>query len=204
MQWLEKFVDPDYAYHATIARIWALLALSVADEPLVPFDVRAYAREVNDYVTRLKSDIEALPQEQDTVDLSKLEKAAEGFTGYANDFMAWEDNWTYRLMGIPEYNPMLEPRVLVIERMSRNNRMSNLDTHLLDLPGPEEGREGGLPGRRQFKHVIYGPQLWSGYDEAYFPGIRDALFEYKNVTAAQEQVDIVAKVLQHASWKLVN
>lgn len=32
-----------------------------------------------------------------------------------------------------------------------------------------------IPNRTQFKHVVYGPQLWSSYDEAYFPAIRDAV-----------------------------
>ena len=27
-----------------------------------------------------------------------------------------------------------------------------------------------LPGRQQFVHVIFAPQAWSGYEEAYFPG----------------------------------
>ena len=30
-----------------------------------------------------------------------------------------------------------------------------------------------IPNRTQFKHVVFGPQLWSGYDEAFFPAVRD-------------------------------
>jgi len=189
-----------------MAEIWALLIQEIADEPVLPFDLEAYAREINGYVAQLKSDVEDKEGngEGQKLDLSKLEDAASGFVKNAADFKAWEHNWTLREMGIPEYNPMLESRILAIERISRNHRMSNFDTHLLDLPGPETGRVGGVPGREQFKHVVFGPQLWSGYDEAFFPGIRDAFFEYGNVTGAQEQVGIVAGVLGHASWKLVN
>jgi len=203
-----------------MAEIWALLIQEIADEPVLPFDIEAYAREVNGYVKQLKNDVEEKEkgngrgngdiagergwERENKLDLSALEEAAEGFTKNAADFKAWEHNWTLREMGIPEYNPMLEPRVLAIERISRNHRMSNFDTHLLDLPGPDAGRVGGIPGREQFKHVVFGPQLWSGYEEAYFPGIRDAFFEYGNVTLAQEWVGIVAGVLGHASWKLVN
>lgn len=32
-----------------------------------------------------------------------------------------------------------------------------------------------VPNRTQFKHVVFGPQLWSGYDEAFFPAIRDTV-----------------------------
>lgn len=32
-----------------------------------------------------------------------------------------------------------------------------------------------IPNRTQFKHVVFGPQLWSTYDEAIFPAIRDTV-----------------------------
>jgi len=55
-----------------------------------------------------------------------------------------------------------------------------------------------LPGRTQFKHVIFAPQAWSGYDEAFFPGIRDAIDD-GNWKAAQEQVEKVASILRRAA-----
>lgn len=58
-----------------------------------------------------------------------------------------------------------------------------------------------LPGREQFVHVIFAPQAWSGYDEAYFPGIRDAI-DAVDWNLAQEQVDKVARILSYASGKL--
>lgn len=60
-----------------------------------------------------------------------------------------------------------------------------------------------IPGRTQFKHVIFGPQLWSAYDEAYFPAVRDAL-DAGNWTQAQAQLDKAARVLRKASGKLVH
>ena len=49
--------------------------------------------------------------------------------------------------------------------------------------------------------MIFAPQAWSGYDEAYFPGIRDAV-DVGNWSLAQEQVDKVAGIVTYASRKL--
>jgi N-acetylated-alpha-linked acidic dipeptidase len=58
-----------------------------------------------------------------------------------------------------------------------------------------------VPGREQFKHVIFGPQLWSGYEEGYFPFVRDAI-EAGNWTAAQLQVEKTARILREAAERL--
>ena len=60
-----------------------------------------------------------------------------------------------------------------------------------------------IPGRTQFKHVLFGPQAWSGYDEAYFPAVRDAMHA-ANWTLAQLQADKAADLLRKASRKLLN
>jgi len=60
-----------------------------------------------------------------------------------------------------------------------------------------------IPGREQFKHVIFGPQLWSGYDEAYFPAVRDAI-DVGNWTAAQIQLNKAAGLLKRASETLLH
>ncbi|KAK5277985.1 hypothetical protein LTR16_009127 [Cryomyces antarcticus] len=90
-----------------------------------------------------------------------------------------------------------------MHRIDHNARMSNFETHLLDLPGPEgDDEQHGVPGREQFKHILFGPQAWSGYDEAYFPAIRDAV-DAKNWPAAQAQLDKAARILTKASEKLL-
>lgn len=208
LDYFERFVDPDYLYVATLAEIMSLMLLELADEPMIPFDFNAYAREISSYVSQLKDDAAVqsasgvISADQPSIDLTPLETAAESFVDSAAEFMDWQKDWTRRLLGVDEYNPLLESRLTAIERITRNVRMSNFDTHLLDLPQSSEGREGGVPGRTQFKHTIFGPQLFSGYEEAYFPHIRDPLFEYKNISQAQEMVGVVAKRLEYASQKL--
>lgn len=44
--------------------------------------------------------------------------------------------------------------------------------------------------------------MWSGYDEAYFPAIRDAI-EARDWALAQKQVVKAADIIKRASRKLV-
>lgn len=221
--WMDKIGDAGFIHHAALAEIWGLLILELADEPLLLFDMAAYAREVSRYVSDLKADvaaasISALEHTQtsqdsstesretlseasphSTLNLTLLEQASDLFLATSAEFLSYADNWVNQV----SLRGMIETHELGVYRMSHNARASNFDTHLLDLPPPEEGREGGVPGRTQFKHVIYGPQKWSGYDEAFFPAVRDMIDEGE-WEEAQRQVEIVAGVLGHAAWKLVN
>ena len=63
------------------------------------------------------------------------------------------------------------------------------------MPDPQ------LPGREQFKHVIFAPQAWDSYAGAFFPGVRDAI-DNGDWKLAQAQVEKVARMISFASRKL--
>ncbi len=44
--WMENFGDPGFRYHATMARVWGLIALRLANADTPPFDYAAYAGEL--------------------------------------------------------------------------------------------------------------------------------------------------------------
>ena len=75
----------------------------------------------------------------------------------------------------------------------------NLSTH--EENGWRELTGEQIPNRTQFKHVIFGPQVWSGYDEGFFPAIRDTI-DTGNWTQTQVWVDRIADILNHAVVKL--
>ena len=43
VDWLKRFVDPDMRYHLIIAKLWARMALYLADVVILPFNLRRYA-----------------------------------------------------------------------------------------------------------------------------------------------------------------
>lgn len=85
---------------------------------------------------------------------------------------------------------------MALGRIEHNNHMAHFETGLLKL-----AKGGCLVNCTQFKHVIFAPQAWSGYDEAFFPGVRDAL-DVGGWRLAQDQVQEVAQFLEQAARTL--
>lgn len=208
LRWMQTIGDPGFSYHAALAQVWALMILAIADEPIVPYDFQQYADDVNHYAQTLKEDSTAAAeawaaanpgQPKPEIDFKRLEDASAVFSHNANAFMFWEESWHMELLG---HNGM-ESQNTGIRRVSHNSRMLEFESHLLDLPQPEEGRGGGgIPGREQYKHIIFGPQKWSGYKGAYFPAVRDKV-EEGDWEGAQVWLDRVASILTRAADKLV-
>ncbi|KAL9602319.1 MAG: hypothetical protein Q9219_001885 [cf. Caloplaca sp. 3 TL-2023] len=195
--WMDKFGDPAFQYHRAMAQIWALLILDMADRPLLPFDFNVYAREVTNYVEDLeryvKSKAGGDDQKAAKINLRALREAAQQFVLNAKIFEDWGAAWESMI----EDSGGFESTAVAIKRMSHNTRMGNFETNLLDV-------DGGLPGREQFKHVIFAPELWNNYGAAYFPGVRDAVEVGGKgwEVVAQQQADKAAERLSYAARKL--
>jgi N-acetylated-alpha-linked acidic dipeptidase len=204
-EWMEKFGDPGLQYHSLLAQIWVLLIVELSQELLYPLSLVDYARAVDMYVTNLESYAERMfapwgdERGNGAFDLSSLFNASRTFSDAAKVHEAWEDGWFSQVFA----NGAIESNALAYQRVEHNNRLTDFETNLLDIhrPGNENGPHG-VPGREQFKHVIFGPQLWSGYDEAYFPFIRDAI-ESGNWSSAQAMVEKTASIIKAASLKLL-
>ncbi|KAF7197603.1 putative glutamate carboxypeptidase [Pseudocercospora fuligena] len=209
--WVKKFSDPDFSWHRTLAQVWALLIIEVADRPLLPFDMRTYASAIGGaYTDALQQYAEdqfkklgskGSKELKDTgFDTASLKEVAEKLNDVAEHFHRFEDHWTANVLGTGG----LESTQFAIRRMEYNNALTKFETDLLDLPtGSKDKEPHGVPGREQFKHVIFGPQTWSGYDEAFFPAVRDAL-DVGNFTGAQTQLEKVVRILNKATENLKN
>ena len=133
-EWMKDFGDPDFAYHKVMGEVWALLILELADQPVLPFDMEAYASAVSRYV----SDLESYAQEkgipvrddQPTFDLTPLRQASQIFEEEARSFHEWDRAWSEIVFG---GSGGFESSVMAIKRISHNNRMANFESHLLDL-----------------------------------------------------------------------
>ncbi|WPH01960.1 Hypothetical protein R9X50_00481400 [Acrodontium crateriforme] len=182
-EWMAEFGDPgeNFPYHQTLAQFWALLILEMADRPILPYDLRDYADAIKGYIPGLERDAASTyasltnggqgtasiadVTEATKFTLSPLHDAAEHFAQNAALFHRFEDTWTANVLSSGGF----ETPANAYKRLEFNDRLANFETDLLD--------KDGVPGRTQFKHVIFGPQAWSGYEEAYFPAVRDAISE---------------------------
>ncbi|RDW89046.1 hypothetical protein BP6252_01078 [Coleophoma cylindrospora] len=193
---MDMIGDPGFQYHKVLAQVWGLLILEFCDRLVLPFDMSAYASSMTKWVMDLEdwSGNKGANLPGNTPwSTEPLREAVLQLAQDARLFEKWEAEWDTVVLNSGGF----ESPVLAAHRKSHNTRMANFETHLLDM---ESG--GGIPNRTQFKHVVFGPQLWSGYEEAFFPAIRDAV-EARDWTLAKKQVDKTADIIMKASRKLV-
>ncbi|KAJ5093038.1 hypothetical protein N7456_008899 [Penicillium angulare] len=190
-EWMEKFGDPGFQYHKLLAEFWSLLLLDLSENPMLPFDMQAYSRSIKGWVEDLNK---FTKDKKADVNLEAMFNAVAGLESNTAEFESWNQVWHDTVWGSGGY----ETNVMAIQRVNHNLRMASFDTNLLDL---EKG--GGIPNRTQFRHVVFGPELWSGYDASIFPAIRDTI-NTGNWTLAQHWIDRVAKVIHTASTNLLH
>ncbi|KAJ9620448.1 hypothetical protein H2203_007654 [Taxawa tesnikishii (nom. ined.)] len=195
-EYMEQFGDPGFQYHKALAQVWALLILELADRPIIPYDLSVYAKALHGYVDALEKDATTLGAKDFNV--QPLRQAADFFTKQSAEFHAFDDFWTTQVMGRGGF----ESNAFALKRVEHNNKLIDFETHLLDIEANTDEAPHGIPGREQFKHILFGPQAWSGYDEAYFPAIRDHL-DNGNWTGAQKYVDKAASILTKATKQLL-
>ncbi|KAM5354397.1 hypothetical protein ACJ41O_001046 [Fusarium nematophilum] len=190
---MENVIDPDFQYHAAMAQVVGLLMLDLADRPIMPFDMAWYGRKLGDWVTDLEKWASAQKRDgkksKPSVDFKELKDAVQLVQRNAATFEKWEMDWDREVLG----NGGWESNDIGAARLAYNNKMAFFETALLDL---ELG--GGIPNRTQFKHVVFGPQAWSGYDEAFFPAIRDTI-EAEDWTSAQRIIAKTAALVRKAA-----
>ncbi|CAG9977651.1 unnamed protein product [Clonostachys byssicola] len=189
---VEKVIDPDFVYHGLMAQLVGLIILDLADRLIVPFDLVAYGRKLGTWVDNLEKWASGKLDEGVSLPFQELRDAASLVVAKAGDFSKWEQRWEE----LTARNGGWETSEIGGARMDYNNRMGTFDTLLLDT---EQG--GGIPNRNQFKHVVFGPQLWSGYDEAFFPAIRDMVDE-KNWGEAERFIQKTAGLIRNAAESL--
>ncbi|KAI1825474.1 Zn-dependent exopeptidase [Xylaria intraflava] len=195
-QWMQSVGDPGFVYHGLLGQILGLLVLELADRPILPFDMGYYAHSLGRYLEDLwqwANDKGITQGDNRKIDLEPLQEAVKEVEKAVSQFEKWEPYWEQNVIAANGW----EPAGLGIQRLDYNNRMSMFETDLLDLES-----NGGIPNRTQFKHVVFGPQLWDELDEAYFPAIRDAI-ESGDWVFAESMIGRVTAVITKAATTLV-
>ena len=89
---MDTIGDSGFVYHKTMAQLWALLILELADKEILPFDFIVYAEAVRNYIGDHQTYARAKGP-KDGLNLTLLHQAANEFTNYAADFHAWNRSW---------------------------------------------------------------------------------------------------------------
>lgn len=194
-EYMETYGDRNFVYHGLMAQVWGLLVLEMADRPILPFSMAHYANEIFVQTKEVEKWTESMAKKASKAQLNfePLKEAAEAAVRKATAFDMWRLRWD----ATHTENAAFENGAVQEQRKEHNTRAANFETLLLDL---EKG--GGLHEREQFKHILFAPQKWSGYDGYVFPAIRDAVDE-GDYPRAQKAIDKAADLIQKAAQSLV-
>lgn len=139
--WVTRFGDPGFRYHKILGQFWGLLIRELADSPILPFDLEAYATHMAGYVADLEkyAKFQNVPIVREpatanitlgsSVNIQPLFDAAKLFQENAAKLENWAQVWHDAVWGSGGY----ETNVMAIQRVNHNTRLARFDTHLLDL-----------------------------------------------------------------------
>jgi hypothetical protein len=140
-EWMTKFGDPDFQYHKTLAQVWALLILELADRPIIPYNLKDYAAALGPLIDSLEKDATAKAKELNS-DISKtrfsvqpLREATALFVEKAKQFHEFDELWASQVLaGAGGF----ESNSFAIQRIEHNTRVMDFESDLLDLAATGE------------------------------------------------------------------
>jgi N-acetylated-alpha-linked acidic dipeptidase len=170
--WYSHFSDTTFAYGRTLSQVHLTALMRLADAPVLPFEFGRFAGTVGRYL----DEIEKPPVGGRRVDLTSVRSEISRVQKNAAAFDA-------------AYARAL-PRLASASSAS----LAALDRVLLQTER-DLASDPGLPGRPWFRHRIYAPGKYTGYEAKTLPGIREAA-EAGNAEEEREQAEQVVEVLR--------
>jgi N-acetylated-alpha-linked acidic dipeptidase len=173
--WMEKYGDPSFAYHETIAKVWAVLAARIVETPVVQFSATGYAEGLRKYVDTVKEKATQASASKDEVDregdediFASLDSAISHFhfASRVHDALAAQLLDSLYHNDIPWWK-VWEKLQLYYAVRKVNTKYKLLERKFL--------YPDGLDGRPWFKHIVFAPGKWTGYSGATFPGIVEGI-----------------------------
>jgi N-acetylated-alpha-linked acidic dipeptidase len=198
-----KFTDPGFQYEVALAETAGRAMMRMANADVLPFDVNSFYKAVDDYVTELKVSLDntriETEQENNMIqdklfDISKdptknfQSPKIKDAVPYLN-FSNLENAIAQLKEASEKFQKQYSSAVqLPVDKQNELNEiLYKLERSLIN--------ENGLPRRSWYKHQIYAPGYYTGYDVKTLPGIREAI-EQRNWKEAQENIEIVSKTIE--------
>ena len=168
-RWMTRFGDPDFAYHATAARIGAAMLLRLANADVVPYDYVEFARTMRRYLPAVDS---ALTRAAAGGSSAPIAQALDRMQQAAGDFAAARD----AALAAP----------LPKERGRRVNEALRQVERALTRPQ-------GLRTRPWYRNVIYAADENNGYANIVFPTVGEAIRTGDAELVGREIADLVTR-----------
>jgi N-acetylated-alpha-linked acidic dipeptidase len=166
--WMENFGDPGFKHHKAVAQMWASIATSLSEAPVLPLNVSEYALALGDYIdnaAKLATSLGRSSKTSHTLSSVKSSIVSLQKTAASFDFKASVLNSEIH-QDIPWYK-WWKKVALYFQIRSINARLKYFERRFLF--------QGGLDGRKWFRHVVFAPSIDNGYAGDQFPGIVESI-----------------------------
>ncbi|KAM0335369.1 hypothetical protein ACHAQA_000414 [Verticillium albo-atrum] len=224
--WMDKFGDPGFEYHKTMARILGRTVAELSNQPIIRFDATDYADALAGYIDKIDAKLAAVTSnaEPDLANISEEEIFAFRSRGLPSRVEATD--------ALPRGSPtdvaeaLAHLRFLTANLRKKTQRLDALGRWvddaiaegvpwwrfwkrlqigraLVHVNTAYKGFERhflhpeGLDGRDWFKHVVFAPGLWTGYAGAVFPGLQESI-DAKDYVNAVRWAGIIGESLASA------
>ncbi|ORX69455.1 Zn-dependent exopeptidase [Linderina pennispora] len=170
--WMTRFIDPDFKLHQAMTRLWGLLTIRIADDPVLDLKPTTYAEELQQYLNVIEKYVAS--QLPDTTDVDRaitkkfrhLRRAQHNLLRSAQ-YLERRLHYLQRVYGEGCQMAGNRRRARCHQlRKSINERVAKLERHFID--------PSGIPGREWYKHILVSPGRWMGYDSQVFPALAEA------------------------------
>jgi N-acetylated-alpha-linked acidic dipeptidase len=205
--WFTHFSDTEFVYGRALAQTSGTAVMRLADADVLPFEFTDFADTMQTYVKELKT---LLQQKQDEV-RERNRQIEEGVfqatfdprrptvapkTEEVAPFINFAplDNVLAELAKAADAYKKAYDQASARGDLAKASGSAQELNHLLIESERRLTNPDGLPGRPWFKHEIYAPGQYTGYEAKTIPGVREAL-ELKRWKEAEEQVGVAAKTL---------
>ena len=198
-----RFKDPGFQYGVALSKTAGRVTLRLANADVLPFDFNTFYKTIADYATEVKTLLDNTRAETDMENKMIKEKLFDEAKDPKKNYQTPKPKETVPYLNFsPLDNALLNLKenadefqkmysnglqMPVAKQNELNDLLYKAERSLID--------PNGLPRRPWYKHEIYAPGYYTGYGVKTLPGIREAI-EQRNWKEAQDNVEIVAKVVQ--------
>ena len=168
--WFTRFADPHLLYVQQMARLNGLQVLRMANADVLPLDYEEYGSEIEAYIEYTK------------------QRAVDTFGDNSPRF----DDLTKAAKRLTSAGSMLVGAV----KGGKSGAPSRLNTALRDAE--RSFLTSGMPKRPWFRHAIYAPGEYTGYEAVVLPGISEAI-DHHDAPMLAEQIQATAAAVNHAA-----
>jgi N-acetylated-alpha-linked acidic dipeptidase len=202
--WYTHFSDSDFVYGRALSETIGTSVMRLADAEVLPFDFVDQADTVKKYIKDLQK---LLKDKQDEIS-ERNKELEEGVFQATNDprrpKVAPKHEEVPPHLNFAPLENAAETLTRSAERYNRALGKSQASFSRADIGGLNRKlieseraltNADGLPRRSWYKHLLYAPGIYTGYEGKTVPGVREGI-EQKRYGEADQEIARVAKALE--------